>query len=90
LFAAAVRATVQGGVEDARLMYLRENEIPMISSAPGFVAGYWTAALDDVGIGFVLFEDEAAAKASSPPAGTDMGAGVTIESVELREVIGTA
>jgi hypothetical protein len=90
MYAAVVRATIPGGVDEARLKNLHENVIPMISSAPGFVAGYWTDALDDVGIGFVLFEDEAAAKASSPPAGTDMGAGVTIESVELREVIGTA
>jgi hypothetical protein len=34
-----------------------------------------------------VFEDEAAAKASAPPAGSDMGNGVTIESVEFRAVL---
>jgi hypothetical protein len=90
MYAAVVRASIPGGVNDARLKNLKEQVIPMISSAPGFVAGYWTDALDDVGIGFVVFKDEASAKASAPPTGTDMGEGVSIESVEIREVLGSA
>jgi hypothetical protein len=90
MHAAVVRASIPGGVNDARLKNLREAVIPMVSSAPGFVAGYWLDALNDEGTGFIVFQDEAAAKASAPPAGTDMGEGVTITNVEFREVIGSA
>jgi hypothetical protein len=87
---ALVRADIPGGVNDARLKNLQEQVIPMVSSAPGFVAGYWLDAVDDKGFGFVVFEDEASAKASAPPVGADMGEGVTIEYVEFREVLGSA
>lgn len=90
MYAALVRANIPGGINAVRLKNLHEQVIPMVSSAPGFVAGYWLDAVDDKGLGFVVFEDEASAKASAPPAGTDMGEGVTIESVELREILGTA
>jgi hypothetical protein len=87
---ALVRADIPGGVNDARLKNLHEQVIPMVSSAPGFVAGYWLDVKDDKGFGFVVFEDEASAQASAPPVGADMGEGVTIEYVEFREVLGSA
>jgi hypothetical protein len=77
-------------VNAARLKNLKEQVIPMVSGAPGFVAGYWTDALDDKGLALIVFKDEASAKASAPPAGTDMGEGVKIDSVEFREVLGSA
>lgn len=90
MYAAVVRANVPGGVDDARLKDLKERTAPMVSSAPGFVAAYWLDVVDDKGLALVVFEDEAAAKAAAPPAGTDMGNGVTIESVEFREVLASA
>jgi hypothetical protein len=90
MHAAVVRANIPGGVNDARKKNLREQVIPMISSAPGFVAGYWLDTIDDEGLAIVVFQDEAAAEASAPPAGTDMGEGVAIASVEFREVLGNA
>ena len=90
MHAALVRADIPGGVNDARRKNLEEKIIPMISSAPGFVAGYWLDAVDGKGFACVVFKDEASAKASAPPAGTDMGEGVSIESVEFREVLGSA
>ena len=90
MHAALVRANVPGGVTDARLKQLREQVIPTVSSAPGFVAGYWTEVVDDKGFAFVVFEDEASARAAAPPPGTDMGEGVTIEYVEFREIRGNA
>lgn len=90
MYAAVVRANVPGGVDDARLADLKERTAPMVSSAPGFVAAYWLDVVDDKGLALVVFEDEAAAKAAAPPAGTDMGNGVTIESVEFREVLASA
>ena len=90
MHAALVRANIPGGVNDARLKNLHEAVIPMASSAPGFVAGYWLDAVGDKGLAFVVFNDEASAKAAAPPPGADMGEGVTIESVEFHVVLGDA
>jgi len=89
MYAAVVRAKIPGGVNDARLKNLKEQVIPMVSSAPGFVAGYWLDVVDEKGLALIVFKDEASAKASAPPAGTDMGEGVTIDSVEFRDVLGS-
>jgi hypothetical protein len=88
--AAIVRANIPSGVDEARLKNLNEQVVPTISSAPGFVAGYWCDVIDEKGVAFVVFTDEASAKAAAPPAGADMGAGVTIDSVEFREVLANA
>ena len=87
MHAAIVRANIPAGVNETRIRNLKEQIVPMISSAPGFVAGYWCDAIDDRGMAFVVFNDEASAKAAAPPVGTDMGGGVTIESLEFREVL---
>jgi hypothetical protein len=87
--AAIVRANIPA-VNETRIKNLKEQIVPMISGMPGFVAGYWCDAVDDRGVAFVVFQDEASAKAAAPPVGTDMGDGVTIESVEYREVLASA
>lgn len=90
MHAAIVRANIPAGVNEARIKNLKERTVPMVSGAPGFIAGYWCDAVDDKGMAFVVFKDEASAKAAAPPVGTDMGEGVTIESVEFREVLANA
>jgi hypothetical protein len=90
MHAAIVTANIPGGVNDARLENLRKNIIPMVSANKGFIAGYWLAPVGDTAMSVVLFEDEASAKAAAPPVGTDMGEGVTIATVEFREVVGNA
>lgn len=90
MHAAVVRAKVPGGINDERLKNLREQIVPMVSAAPGFVAGYWLDAVDDEGLAVVVFEDEASARAAAPPPGTDMGEGVTIDTVEFRIVEASA
>jgi hypothetical protein len=40
---------------------LRERIVPMVSSLPGFVAGYWLEPIDGKGESFVVFESEEAA-----------------------------
>ena len=90
MYAAVVHANVPGGANAEHVKQLNEEVIPMVSSAPGFVAGYWLDPVDDKGLALVLFDDEASAKAAAPPAGADMGHGVTIESVEFRDVTGHA
>ena len=90
MHAAVVRANIPGGVNEARIKNLTEQIVPMVSAAPGFVAGYWLDAVDDKGLAVVVFEDEASARAAAPPPGADMGEGVTIDSVEFRIVEASA
>ena len=88
--AVVVHASLPGGVNDERLAALRDEVVPMVSAAPGFVAGYWLEPDGDDGLSIVVFDSEASAKAAAPPVGTDMGHGVTIKSVEHRAVLGHA
>jgi hypothetical protein len=69
--------------------YLHEQVVPGVSQAPGFVAGYWTRK-ESRGVGMVVFESEDAAQAMSerfPSIVPDM---VTLEGVEVLEVVAHA
>jgi hypothetical protein len=73
---------------EAAVSRLREEVIPAIEQAPGLVAGYWTRK-DDSGIGMIVFESEDAANAASEQAEAAANAdeNVTLNSVEVREVV---
>jgi hypothetical protein len=90
MHAAIVKVNIPGGPNEARLKNLKEKVVPMVSGASGFVAGYWCDVVSDKGLAFVVFKDEASVKAAAPPVGTDMGEGVTVESVEFREILANA
>ena len=66
--------------------------VPRVSQAPGFVAGYWTRSeAGDGGLGMVVFESDDAARAVADmiqSQGPDEG--VTLEGVEVREVVASA
>jgi hypothetical protein len=69
--------------------FLREQAIPRISQAPGFVGAQWVRLDDNTGRGMVTFESEEAAQAAAeqlrsnpPPADA-----VTINSIEIGEVV---
>ena len=64
---------------------LREEVVPRVSQAPGFVAGYWTRK-DDKGLSMIIFESEDAAKQASERLQENIPAAVTLEGVEMREV----
>ena len=71
---------------------LRDEVVPRASNAPGSVAGYWLRSQDDHGLSVVVFESEDAAQAAAqmiesqgPP--TDA---VTLDSVDVREVVAHA
>jgi len=69
---------------------LRENVVPGVSQAPGFITGYWTRK-DDSGVGMVVFESEEAAEAMSERVPSMVPEDVvTLESVEVREVVANA
>jgi len=66
--------------------HLREQVVPQVSQAPGFVAGYWTRK-DDTGLGMVVFESEEAAKGMSERVPSMLPDAVTLENTEVREVV---
>jgi hypothetical protein len=69
--------------------HLRENVVPGVSQAPGFVAGYWTRK-DDSGLAMVIFESEDAANAMSERVQSMVPDVVTLGDVEVREVVAHA
>jgi hypothetical protein len=70
-----------------------ENEIvPRVKQAPGFVAGYWTRSEDDRGMSMLVFESEDAASGAAQFIQSQAGSSeaVTLENVEVREVVANA
>jgi hypothetical protein len=87
MHAVVVRVTINDpdGAEAA----LRDQVVPRVSQAPGFVAGYWTRE-GNSGLSMVLFESEEPARRASEQIPTDIPAAVTLEDVQLREVVAHA
>ena len=74
---------------EAATQLLQQEVVPQVSAAPGFVAGYWTRK-DNSGISMVVFESEEAANAASERVPGGMPESVTLESVDVREVVANA
>ena len=90
----AVVVKVNIGDPDTAEKGLQEQVIPRVSQAPGFVAGYWTRSDGrDNGLSMLVFEsEEGARRAAEMIQGPEAmrPETVTLESVEVREVIGNA
>jgi hypothetical protein len=85
----AVVVTVTISDHEVAEGHLREHVVPGVSQAPGFVAGYWTRK-DDSGVGMVIFESEDAAQAMSERVPSMVPDVVTLDAVEVREVVAHA
>ena len=85
--AVAVRVTIKD--RDAAAQNLRDRVVPRVSQAPGFVHGYWTWK-DNTGLAMVVFETEDAATSMSQQIPNMITTEVTLESVEVREVVAHA
>jgi hypothetical protein len=86
--AVVVRVTVNDDERGRRM--LDEEVVPRAKQAPGFVAGYWTRSKDDnTGLSMLVVESEDAANqvAQMIQGGPPDPDAVTLESVEVREVI---
>ena len=75
--------------DSASLDELREQVVPRVSQAPGFVAGYWVRLEGEKeGTSVIVFDSEDNARSAGdqfqPPAG------VTLESMEFGEVVANA
>ncbi|MFL5959764.1 MAG: hypothetical protein ACJ75G_05805 [Gaiellaceae bacterium] len=87
MHAVVVRVTIDDP-EGSETM-LREQVVPRVSQAPGFVAGYWTRK-DNGGLSMSVWESEEAANTASETVRSMAPEGVTIDSVEVREVVASA
>ena len=89
MHAVVVKVSIQD-VERGEAM-LREQIVPRVSQAPGFVAGYWTRS-DDDGLSMIVAESEDAARAIAQQieSGGPPSDAVTLEGVEVREVVANA
>ena len=74
---------------EASLSALRGQVVPMVSSAPGFVAGYWMEAGPDHGHSIAVFESEQAAQAMAGQVRAPDNT-VTIDNIVVREVMASA
>jgi hypothetical protein len=79
------------GDVDVATKALHEQVVPRVKQAPGFVTAYWLRK-DNSGISMLIFESEDAANAAAEQVKTQ-GApseAVTLDDVEVREVVAHA
>ena len=65
---------------EAATARLREEVVPSVSQAPGFVAGYWTRK-DSTGLSMLVFESEEAATNAEARVRANVPEGVNVEAV---------
>jgi hypothetical protein len=87
MHAVVVKVTISD--QEVAESHLREQVVPGVSQAPGFVAGYWTRK-DGSGLGMVIFESEDAANAMSDRVPSMVPDVVTLGDVDVREVVAHA
>ena len=89
MHAVVVRVTVKD--VEASIQELRESVVPTVSQAPGFVAGYWTRRADsDKGLSMIVFESEENANEAVARIRSAAPEDVSVEDVEVREVVASA
>jgi hypothetical protein len=71
--------------------YLREQVVPNVKQAPGFVGAYWVRN-EGEGRGVIVFESEEAARGAAERISERISGnpGVTLDSVTVGEVVASA
>ena len=87
MYAVVVKVTIND--LEASESVLREKTVPGVSQVPGFVAGYWTRK-GNAGLSMVIFDSEDAAQAASERVPSFIPDSVSLEDVEVREVVAHA
>ena len=87
MHAVVVRVTVHNleGAEER----LRNEVVPRASSSPGFQAGYWTRE-GSGGLSMAIFDSEENARAAAERVPANVPQDVSLEGVEVREVVASA
>jgi len=87
MHAVVVRVAISDA--DTAEQFLQNEVVPRVSQSPGFVNGYWTRK-DDSGLSMILFDSADHAREASERARTMAPEGVTVEDVDVREVVAHA
>ena len=87
MHAVVVRLTIVD--PEAAEQALREQLVPRVSRAPGFVTGYWTAEGNDA-LSMFVFDTEEAAAMMSEQAQAAVPDGVVLDGIEVRAVVAHA
>ena len=87
MHAVVVNVTIND--DEPSMEALRNQVVPTISSAPGFVTAYWTRS-GDTGLSMSVWESEDAANSAAELVRSVAPPGVTVEGVEVREVVASA
>lgn len=95
MYAVVVNTRVtKAALADPEFSILRQQIIPTVQQAPGFVGGYFLSAVDEIGLAVVEFDSEQAARIAAEAMGVQPGGavalGTTIEAVQFVEVLGVA
>ena len=90
MHAVVVSVSISGDADPQEVVtHLRENIVPSVSQAPGFVSGYWVRLEGgDRGRAVVVFESEDGARGAREM--IQPAPGVTLESVDIGEVVANA
>lgn len=90
MHAVVVSVSISGDADPQEVTrHLRENIVPSISQAPGFVKGYWVRLEGgNQGRAVIVFESEGAAREAKDL--IQPAAGVTLESADIGEVVADA
>ncbi len=87
MHAVVVRSTLHDFEQATKV--LREEGVPRLSQAPGFVAAQWVRLDETTGTSMLTFESEEAARAAAEMLRTNPpgGSAITIDSIEIGEVV---
>jgi predicted nucleotidyltransferase len=85
--AVIVRVNIED--EENAQAVLNEQVVPRVKQAPGFVTGYWTRK-DNTGLSMIVFESEDNAQTASQMIPQAIPEGVSLQDVEVREVVANA
>ncbi len=87
MHAVVVKATLHDSEKATK--FLREQVIPSLRQAPGFVGAQWVMLGENSGTSMLTFETEEAARAAAEQLREDPppGDAVTIASAEIGEVV---
>ncbi len=94
MHAVVVRVTIHNA--DRTREVLNSQVVPQVSGAPGFKSGYWTWSTDGGqlnGLSMVIFDSEENARAAGDRVSaiaSTAGDDVTLDGVEVREVVASA
>jgi hypothetical protein len=88
MHAVVVRSTIND-FEQGR-SFLRDEVVPRVSQAPGFVAAYWVRLEGNQGTSMLVFESEDAARAMADQISPPPNDAVTLNSVDVGQVVESA